>query len=143
MAEGRKGPRFGMKRRSRRSRCRICGKLYWPDRRLRGRQQVCERSECLGRRHRLADREWHARHPDYDVGRRLRVLRERLEGSGDIGDVVRDESPPVCALPADEVQEEFGNNGLAILVVMARLLSRHSQDAKSGQVTEITPRFAN
>jgi hypothetical protein len=49
----------------------------------------------------------------------------------------------VCALPGDEVREEFGINGLAILVVMARLLSRHVQDERSGQVMEITPEFGD
>jgi hypothetical protein len=94
-------------------------------------------------RHEHADHKWHQRHPDYDVGRRLRALKDRLERSSDAGDVVRAESPPVCALPADEVQEEFGTNGLAILVVMARLLSRRSQDERRGQVLEMTAKFAD
>jgi hypothetical protein len=113
-----------MKRRARRSRCQVCGGLYWPDQRAKGRQQTCGRRECQEERHRRADCDWHAQHPEYDVARRLRALRERLERCEEVAEVVRGESPPVCALPSDEVQEELGTNGLAILMITARLLSQ-------------------
>lgn len=112
------------KRRQRRRVCRYCGELFWAHPRVGGRQHVCGKPECQRRRQRDADRKWHEQHPDYDVERRLRVLRERLERSEDPCEVVRGEAEPMCRLPADVVQEEFGVQGLAILVVLGRLTSR-------------------
>jgi hypothetical protein len=89
---------------------------------------VCGARECQNRRHQEADAQWHARHPDYDVARRLRALRERLERCRDPGEVVRQELPRLSALPAEEVREELGGNGLAILVILARLVRHPSQD---------------
>jgi len=126
-----------MTRRQRRRRCRICGGLYWPNAKTRTRQQVCSSPECQERRHREGDDAWHARHPDYDVARRLRTLKDRLLRSGDVAEVVRREEPPVCALPADEVKEQFGTDGLAILVILARLLRKGQPGRGHGQPIEI------
>lgn len=127
-----------MTRRQRRRRCRICGGLYWPNAKTKTRQQVCSSPECQERRHREGDDAWHARHPDYDVARRLRTLKDRLLRSGDAAEVVRKEEPPVCALPADEVKEQFGTDGLAILVILARLMRMGQPGRGRGQPTEIT-----
>lgn len=127
-----------MTRRQRRRRCRVCGGLYWPQARTKARQQVCSSPGCQKRWHREGNREWHARHPDYDVARRLRLLKERLQRCGDVGEVVRQEVPPVCALPADEVKEQFGNDGLAILVILARLMRAGWPRRGRGQPIEIT-----
>lgn len=117
--------------------------MYWPDGRVGTRQRVCSKFECQRYWQRFVDREWHARHPEYDVERRLRGLRERLERSREPSDVVRQERPPLCRLPADEVREEFGTNGLAVLVILGRLVCAHSQEERMGQVGEIAGEFGN
>ena len=78
------------------------------------------------------DREWHARHPDYEVERRLRRLRERLEQSKEPGEVVRQEEEPIRRLPAAEVKDALGTKGLAILVILGRLVSRPLQKEIEG-----------
>lgn len=128
-----------MTRRQRRRRCRVCGELYWPNAKTKVRQQVCSSPGCQKRWHQEVDRAWHARHPEYDVARRLQVLKERLQRSGDASKVVRKEVPPVCGLPADEVKEQFGTDGLAILVILARLICGERRGpSRRGQPTEIT-----
>jgi hypothetical protein len=55
-----------------------------------------------------------------------------------VGEIVRREEAPLCALPADEVKEQFGTEGLAILVILGRLMGDRMRGRGSGQPIEIT-----
>jgi len=118
-------------------RCRYCRRLFRPDPRVGSRQVACKRTECQRQRHRDADRRWHARNPDYDTDRRLVALAERLKSSGTPEEEMRREPEPVRRLPVDAGQEAFGLDGLAYLVLLARILARHSQDERPAQRSRI------
>jgi hypothetical protein len=79
----------------------------------------------------------------YDVDRRLRILGERLRRCRDPGEVVQQEIEPLCRLPADSVESEFGRGGLAILVMLGRLVVGHSQDAIVAQRVEVVEQFGS
>lgn len=109
-------------------RCRYCWKLYRADARTKTEQKCCGRPECQRKRHAEADRRWHERNPEYDAARRLRELQRRVKAAGAPQQVVGKEPEPGRRLPADEVQDAIGAQGLVILVFLARLLGRHTQD---------------
>ena len=53
---------------ARRRRCRFCGKLFVPDRRVKG-QFTCGGADCQRERHRLSCARWNAEHRDHFRGR--------------------------------------------------------------------------
>lgn len=56
-------------------RCRYCGRFFRPDPHKRGKskQKTCGRGPCRRANERRRRREWVARHPGYDAGRRLKI----------------------------------------------------------------------
>lgn len=104
-----------------------------PDPRVGSRQRTCGSSECRRACHRRADRAWHARHPDYDRGRRL---QKKLEQAAEKGAPERPEKAPLSGLPWDVAQDVMGLQLLVIIMELAKVLVRHAQDKRRVQVAE-------
>jgi len=124
-------------------RCRYCWRLFRADARTKTQQKCCGRPECQRKRHAEADRRWHERNPEYDAARRLRELQRKVQAAGAPQQVVRKEPEPGRRLPADEVQDAIGAQGLVILVFLARLLGRHTQDEIQRQLGAAPSEFRN
>ena len=58
---------------------------------------------------------WHERNPEYDAARRLRELQRKVQAAGAPQQVVRKEPEPGRRLPADEVQDAIGAQGLDLV----------------------------
>lgn len=95
------------------------------------RQRTCGRPECRRTRHRKADRAWHARHPDYDRGRRW---QKKLAQAAQKGAPERPEEAPLSGLPWDVAQDAIGLQVVVIILELAKVLVRHAQDERRTQV---------
>lgn len=110
------------KRRPRRKRCRHCDALFDSDPRVGKRQLYCSRPGCQRSRKRTYQRMYRERHPDEEVGRRLRAQLA----------TVNDRSPPPRLRPADplgrvpweEVRQELGAKVEVVLVCALRVVVR-------------------
>ena len=69
--------------------CKICGRWFWPNRRVGRRQRTCSRPECQRERHRRNCEDWHRRNPKYDREGRLRGRLIRGGQEGARGDPLR------------------------------------------------------
>lgn len=102
--------------------CRECGKWFQPNARAGKRQRSCDREACQRERHRRACAQWHARHPDYDVERRLRerVRRDQVPGAplerDPLAEVVWDAARDTVGVEVSVIVEETGK----VLVAWAR-----------------------
>lgn len=56
-----------------RKRCRLCGKTFRPDPRLKARQKVCSAVACQKQRKAFALRNWRKRNPDSLAARKLKT----------------------------------------------------------------------
>jgi hypothetical protein len=111
--------------------CSVCRRWFLPDARVGDRQRTCGSAECRRARHRRVDRDWHARHPDYDRGRRWQKKQEQAEENGAPS---RPETPPLSGVPLDVAQDAMGLQAVVIILELAKVLVRHAQDEKRVQV---------
>lgn len=102
-----------------------------PDPRVGSRQRTCGSSECRRVRHRRADRAWHARHPDYDRGRRW---QKKLAEAARKEAAERPEEAPLSGLPWDVAQDAMGLEVVVIIMELAKVLVRHAQDERRAQI---------
>jgi hypothetical protein len=81
----------------------ICRRWFLPDARVGDRQRACGAAECQRARHREADRAWHARHPDYDRGRRWQKAVEAAKAGAPPRPP--DRPAPLSGVPWDIAQD--------------------------------------
>jgi hypothetical protein len=112
--------------------CRECGKWFQPNARAGKRQRSCEREACQHARHRRACAQWHARHPDYDVERRL---RERVRRDGAIGEPL--ERDPLAEVVWDAARDAVGVKVAVIVEETGKVLVDWARDAVHAQTADI------
>ncbi len=64
--------------------CRECLRWFAPDARVGDRQRTCSGKECQGARRVATQASWRARHPEYDLARRIQE-RTAAEAEGEAG----------------------------------------------------------
>jgi hypothetical protein len=116
--------------------CRECGKWFQPNARAGKRQRSCGREACQRARQRRACADWHARHPDYDVERRLRerVRREAVGGEP----LHRD---PLAEVVWDAARDAVGVEVAVIVEETGKVLVGWARDAVHAQAAEIMRRL--
>lgn len=115
--------------------CRECGKWFQPNARAGKRQRSCGGEACQRARHRRACAAWHARHPSYDVERRLRD-RVRREAVG--APLNRD---PLAAIVWDAARDAVGVEVAVIVEETGKVLVDWARDAVHAQAAEIMRRL--
>src|SRR3954470_18871496 len=97
--------------------CCICRRWFLPDARVGARQHACGAETCQRARHRKADRAWHARHPDYDRGRRWQKAMEAAAVAAKTGSLPRCpvEPPPLAGVPWDVAQDAMTPQAIVIV----------------------------
>jgi hypothetical protein len=131
---------------TRRRRCSICGELFVPHPRVKGRQRTCSRVECQGERRIQTQASWRARNPDYFTERRLRqrAMVAEAEGSSDAQGARQLGRPPpplrvspaLRSLPWDLAQSELGVFAVDFLALAASRVLSAAQDQISLQVSD-------
>src|SRR3954467_3987700 len=116
--------------------CSVCRRWFLPDARVGARQKACGDAECQRVRHREADRAWHARHRDYDRGRRWQEAVEAAKAGAP-------PSPPdrpaaLAGVPWDVAQDAMTPEAVVIVAGVARVLAIHAQDEIRKQVPDST-----
>ena len=112
--------------------CRECGKWFQPNARAGKRQRSCDREACQRARHRRACEQWHARHPDYDLERRL---RERVRRDQVIGAPL--ERDPLAEVVWDAARDAVGVEVSVIVEETGKVLAGWARDAVHAQTDEI------
>jgi len=112
--------------------CKICGRWFWPNRRVGGRQRTCSLPECQAERHRRNCREWHRRNPNYDREGRLRgrLIRESCEGGIGVG------GDPLRGIDEDAARDAVGLEVYVFIEEIARLLLGAVRDLVGRQPIE-------
>lgn len=116
--------------------CCICRRWFLPDARVGARQRACGAEECQRARHREADRAWHARHPDYDRGRRWQAAVDAAKAG--TPPALPDRPAPLAGVPWDVAQDAMTLQAIVILAGVARVLAIHAQDEMRKQVPDPT-----
>jgi hypothetical protein len=103
--------------------CCICRHWFGPDPRVGVRQRACGKAECQAARRRQTQASWRKRNPDYFIARRIQQR----------GVLAQPPEPlrlpaPLCQLPWDIAQDEFGVQGADFIGVMGTLLLDATQD---------------
>jgi hypothetical protein len=122
---------------SRKRPCRGCGKWFQPNARAGERQRSCDREECQRERHRRACADWRARHPDYDLERRL---RERVRREGVVGEPLQRD--PLAEVVWDAARDAVGVEVAVIVEETGKVLAGWARDAVHAQTSEIMKRLA-
>lgn len=105
----------------RRKRCRFCGDLFWPDRRIGKKQYTCSKPECQRKRHNHNCKELRKKKP---TAERERRLVERLHrGKEDIKS-----SEPREALQWDVARDSIGVETLVVVEEIVRLVRSGLRD---------------
>ena len=112
--------------------CRECGKWFQPNARAGKRQRSCEREECQQARHRRACAQWRARHPDYDVERRL---RERVRREAIVGEPL--ERDPLAEVVWEAARDAVGVEVAVIVEETGKVLASWARDAVHAQTADI------
>lgn len=113
--------------------CGVCRKWFRPHARVGDRQRVCERVECQRERHRRSCGAWRARHPHYDIDRRLRE-RVRVEVAPS-EPLLRD---PLAEVAWDVARDAVGTEVAVIIEETGKVLAGWTRDAVHAQAAEIT-----
>jgi len=116
--------------------CRECGKWFQPNARAGKRQRSCAREACQRARHRRACAAWHARHPDYDVERRL---RDRVRGEAVVGEPLHRD--PLAEVVWDAARDAVGVEVAVIVEETGKVLVGWARDAVHAQAAEIMRRL--
>jgi hypothetical protein len=109
----------------RRKPCRYCRKWFLPDSRVGERQRACSSETCQQQRRQHTQREWRARHPDYDVARRILAKCAQLAEA---------ELPrpaplsPLHRLPWDLAQDAMGIKASVFIEEFGKVLAAWAQD---------------
>src|SRR5882757_8222039 len=106
--------------------CCICRRWFLPDARVGERQRACGAEDCQRARHREADRAWHARHPDYDRGRRWQAAVDAAKAGS--APPPRDRPPPLAGVPWDVAQDAMTVEAIVMLAGVAQVVAVHAQD---------------
>lgn len=106
-------------------RCRICRKLFHPDRRVRKSQHACHDRRCQRERHRLACEEWRSNNPDYDAEDRFK--RKIVQ----IDEVVGMDVDPMRGIDWSIARDAIGLKPSVIVEETGRLLCSWTRDAIS------------
>src|SRR5690242_6255940 len=114
--------------------CSICRRWFQPDVRVGDRQRACGTEECQRARHREADRAWHARHRDYDRGRRWQMAVDAAKAGAPPSPP--DRPPPLPGVPWDVAQDAMRPEAVVIVAGVARVLATHAQDERRKQVPD-------
>ena len=112
--------------------CRDCGKWFQPNARAGKRQHSCGRDACQRARHRRACAAWHARHPEYDVERRL---RERVRREVVVGEPLHRD--PLAEVAWDAARDAVGVEVAVIVEETGKVLVGWARDAVHAQAAEI------
>ncbi len=133
-----------MKKRPRRRRpCRICGRWFTPNPKLKDRQMTCCDAKCQKEWHRKKCKEWNRRNSDYFtsnyLGKKLNAVTqcfEASEPSKTIPPKSKSILPPKSrlksGLPLMFVQEVIGSEHLVIIEYFGQLLVRRFQVGVKG-----------
>jgi hypothetical protein len=116
--------------------CCICRRWFLPDARVGARQRACGAAECQRARHRAADRTWHARHRDYDRGRRWQGAVDAAKAGAPVA--APDRPPPLAGVPWDVAQDAMSPQAVVILAGVARVLAEWAQDEMRRQAPDPT-----
>lgn len=121
-------------KRYKRSRCRNCKRLFYPDARNRGRQHYCGRSECRKASKDESNRKWKEKNPDYHKGpiHVARVQNWRKKNSD------RPKSGKKTKNRDTALQDPLFNQPIEIKGYIERLLESALQDALQEQYLVIT-----
>lgn len=112
--------------------CRECGKWFQPNPRTGQRQHSCQSQACQRARHRRACANWRARHPDYDVERRL---RERVRAAAPVGEPLQRD--PLAEVVWDAARDAVGVEVAVIVEETGKVLWNWARDAVHAQAAEI------
>jgi hypothetical protein len=112
--------------------CRECGKWFQPTPRAGQRQRTCGREECQRARHQRACADWRARHPDYDVERRL---RERVRAKEVVGEPLNRD--PMAEVVWDAARDAVGVKVAVIVEETGKVLAGWARDAVHAKASEI------
>ena len=133
-----------MKKRLRRRRpCRICGRWFTPNPRLKDRQMTCCDAKCQKEWHRKKCKEWNRRNSDYFtsnyLGKKLNAVTQCSEASEPSKtilpkrkSIVPPKSRLKSGLPLLFVQEVIGSEHLVIIEYFGQLLVRRFQVGVKG-----------
>src|SRR4051812_15965357 len=113
--------------------CRYCRKWFLPDSRVGERQRACSSEACQQQRRQHTQRDWRARHPDYDVARRV---LERSSAAG--AQQPRTVRPPLHRVPWDLAQDVLGIQASVFVEEFGKVLCRWWQDQWAMYVLENT-----
>ena len=116
--------------------CRECGKWFQPNARAGKRQRSCDREACQRARHRRACVDWHSRHPDYDLERRL---RERVRRGAVVGEPMNRD--PLAEVVWDAARDAVGVEVSVIVEETGKVLVGWARDAVHAQTAEIMRRL--
>lgn len=116
--------------------CRECGKWFQPNARAGKAQRSCDREACQRARHRRACADWHARHPDYDLERRL---RERVRRDAVVGEPMNRD--PLAEVVWDAARDAVGVEVSVIIEETGKVLAGWTRDAVHAQTAEIMKRL--
>jgi hypothetical protein len=109
--------------------CRICGRWFAPDPRLKDRQKTCADPHCKRQWHRKKCAQWNKSNPDYF---KSNYLQKKLEEG-----VVR-KTRFKSGLPLLFVQEVIGIQHVVIIEYFGQLLKRRFQEVFRGKALVMT-----
>lgn len=124
--------------------CRICGRWFLPNPRLKGRQKTCGDPQCKREWHRKKCAEWNGKNADYF---KSNYLQKKLDAATQCGKLLKTcqfrsniSKPPKSrrksGLPLQYVQEVIGIQHLIIIEYLAQLLTKCFQEVIRVQHTK-------
>lgn len=124
--------------------CRFCRKWFRADPRVGKRQRACSDPECQRRRRAETQATWRARHPDYQLERKL-LKRSEQARDPETGSRIGLETlriPARCkAIPWHTLQDQIGVEVADFLILLAQLLLWRRKD-QIGSIPLYQERFA-
>ena len=105
-----------MKKPPRKRPCSVCGQLFRPDPRVRGRQRTCLDPGCQQELHRQTCAAWHDRNPEWDRETRLRktLLKD--------GPALAAGADPTGRFNWERARDEMGGQPAAVIEELAKYL---------------------
>jgi hypothetical protein len=114
--------------------CRICGRWFMPNPRLKERQKTCGDAPCKREWHRKKCSEWNKKNSDYS---RSNYLQKKLDGATESKETSKTlpiKSRFKSGLPHCFVQEVIGIQHLIIIEYFGQLLLSRFQEVLRGQL---------
>ncbi len=122
-------------RRRRSKPCSVCRRWFTPTARVGDRQRTCGEPSCRREQKRRTQAGWTARHPDYWAERRVRAQADRLATERG---PLRGPPPGLREIPFELAQDAMGVQAFVIIVLLARIQHRATQDAIKRYLSGIT-----